>query len=144
VEKGHSRQNGRESILYLETAQSSQGWGQGSETIMGQVKMSDQEQLFQMAEHCEILGGVGRRGAKHSAGARTSSTTCSVFHTDLTRPLLEANRVQETNSPVYRSMCYVRDRRQMVMEGWLVRGDGERKPQVWDRGEWHVLQQTES
>lgn len=27
---------------------------------MGQVKMSDQEQLFQMAEHCQILG-VGMR-----------------------------------------------------------------------------------
>lgn len=58
---------------------------------MGQVKMSDQEQLFQVAEHCEILG-VGGRG-KSSARARTFLATCSVFYTDLTRPLSEAGRM---------------------------------------------------
>lgn len=42
-------------MLYLKTTQSCQGRGQGSETIVRQVKMSDQQQLFQMAEHRQIL-----------------------------------------------------------------------------------------
>lgn len=45
-------------MLYLEAAQGSQGRGQGSEAIVRQVKVSDQEQLLQMAEHRQIL----RRG----------------------------------------------------------------------------------
>lgn len=56
---------------------------------MGQVKMSDQEQLFQMAEHCQILGVGG--GVRNSARASTSLAICSVFHTNLARPLLEAS-----------------------------------------------------
>lgn len=46
-------------MLYLKAAQSGQGRGQGLETIMRQIKMSDQEQLFQMAEHCQILRKQG-------------------------------------------------------------------------------------
>lgn len=42
-------------MLYLKTTQGSQGRGQGSETIVRQVKMSDQQQLFQMAEHRQVL-----------------------------------------------------------------------------------------
>lgn len=42
-------------MLYLKAAQGGQGRGQGLETIVRQIKMSDQEQLFQMAEHRQIL-----------------------------------------------------------------------------------------
>lgn len=46
-------------MFYLKAAQGRQGRGQGSETIVRQVKMCDQEQLFQMAEHRQILGVGG-------------------------------------------------------------------------------------
>ena len=49
--------------LYLKAAQGSQGRWQGSETIVRQVKVSDQEQLLQMAEHRQIL----RRGTRYPA-----------------------------------------------------------------------------
>lgn len=44
-----------EGTFYLKAAQGSQGRGQGSETIVRQVKMSDQEQLLQVAEYRQVL-----------------------------------------------------------------------------------------
>lgn len=44
-------------MLYLKATQGGQGRGQGSEMIVRQVKMSDQEQLFQMAERRQTLRG---------------------------------------------------------------------------------------
>lgn len=63
--------------LYLKAAQGSQGRRQGSETIVRQVKVSDQEQLLQMAKYRQIL----RRGTRYPArpGRQLSAVVHQAF-----------------------------------------------------------------
>lgn len=85
---------------------------------MGQVKMRDQEQLFQMAEHCEILGVGG--GGKNSARARPSLATCSIQTSRDPCWRLAACKKQTAPCMGVCAMSGTADR-QMVMEGWLER-----------------------
>lgn len=75
--KGKPRTMTEEWGLYLKAAQGSQGRRQGSETIVRQVKVSDQEQLLQMAEHRQIL----RRGMRYPArpGRQLSAVVHQAF-----------------------------------------------------------------
>lgn len=94
-------------MLYLKTTQGCQGRGQGSETIVRQVKMSDQQQLFQMAEHRQVLRK--RSDIPNGEGPQPSFMRHlpSVPHTDPWGPQLRGGWGRwEAYLTTHHSTCY--------------------------------------